>query len=337
MKNHFIVITVVAFICGCSPVMNKKQPKAERAGEHNHALINPVLNQDFPDPTVIRAGGKYYVYGTQTMVNGKDVHIQVASSTDLQNWQQEGDALPVKPEWASHDFWAPDVIYDEELKKYVLFYSGESGKPGKCLGVAFSDHPAGPFIDKGTPLICGETFVNIDPMAFIDPKTGKKLLYWGSAFQPISVREMKDDWTDFKAGSTAQPLVWPGKDKDYSRLIEGAWVDYEKGKYYLYYSGDNCCGASANYAVMVARSDHATGPFIRYSEANNKESSAILVKDSAWLAPGHNSVFKDDEGNKWIAYHAISRKDDSRNSTKRVLCISPLHYKNGWPEQVKMD
>ncbi|MGV8878974.1 MAG: glycoside hydrolase family 43 protein [Sphingobacteriaceae bacterium] len=336
MKKHLIMIAAFVFFCGCSSIKNQ-QSNAQKEGGSNTKLINPVLNQDFPDPTVIYAEGKFYAYGTQSAVNGKEVHIQVASSIDLQNWQHEGDALPVKPEWASHNFWAPDVIYDKAIKKYVLFYSGESGKPGKCLGVAFADHPAGPFVDKGTPLICGETFVNIDPMAFIDPKTGKKLLYWGSGFQPISVREMTDDWKDFKSGSIAQPLVWPGKDQNYSRLIEGAWIDYDNGKYYLYYSGDNCCGIGANYAVMVARSDIATGPFERYSESNGTGSSTILVKDSLWLAPGHNSVFEDGRGHKWIAYHAISRKEDTKNFTKRVLCISPLHYKNGWPEQINME
>lgn len=328
MSIHSILIASLCIFCGCSSM--RDQSSATKSG--NQDLINPVFDQNFPDPTVIRAEGKYYAYGTQSTVNGKAVHIQVASSSDLQNWQHEGDALPEKPKWANHDFWAPDVIYDQKLKKYVLFYSGEEGSSGKCLGVAFADHPKGPFIDKGTPLICGEGFVNIDPMAFIDPKTGKKLLYWGSAFQPISVREMNDDWTGFKTGTTTKPLVWPGKDKDYSRLIEGAWIDYEKGKYYLYYSGDNCCGSAANYAVMVARSNDALGPFERYGEDDGHGSSAILTKDSLWLAPGHNSVFKDEKGNKWIAYHAIKQHNKPTNGNVRVMCIRPLDYKNGWPK-----
>lgn len=284
---------------------------------HAQALTNPVLGKDFPDPTVVRINGKYYAYATQ----GAGGHIQVSVSQDLQHWSNPADALPVKPVWADKHFWAPHVLYDSSIRKYVLFYSGESTDTttGKCLGVAYASQPEGPFTDKGAPLICGEGFEHIDPMAFVDPQTGKKLLYWGSGFKPIRVQEMKDDWSDFKEGSKPVPVVWPGKEKNYTRLIEGAWMDYHEGKYYLYYSGDNCCGVNANYAVLVSRADHAEGPF--------ESGGVILEKDSVWLAPGHNSVFKDaDEGNR-IAYHAIHRQKGGG----RVFCIRSLVYSNGWP------
>lgn len=297
-------------------------------GQHLH---NPVADRNFPDPTVIRAGGRYYAYATNSTVNGKEVHIQVASSADLQHWEFEGDALPEKPVWAEKDFWAPHVLFDASLKKYVLFYSGESADPktGKCLGVAFADSPGGPFLDKGSPLICGEGFACIDPFAFIDPETGKKLLYWGSDFQPLKVREMTGDWTAFMPGARAEPLVYPGKEKTYDRLIEGAWVDYHQGWYYLYYSGDNCCGPGAHYAVMVARSRQATGPYVTLGEAGGTGNSVILEQNGQWLAPGHNSIFQDHEGNQYIAYHAIYKDPSKRNG--RVFCISSLRYQQGWP------
>src|SRR4051812_18096363 len=74
---------------------------------------NPVIDADFPDPAVIRAAdGFYYGYATQSQRNGKWLNIQAARSADLVHWQQLGDALPVKPRWASttQDFWAPHVV-----------------------------------------------------------------------------------------------------------------------------------------------------------------------------------------------------------------------------------
>lgn len=295
------------------------------------AIVNPVLNQNFPDPTVIRANGRYYAYATNSSVNGKFVHIQVASSTDLQHWNFIGDALPDQPVWAEKDFWAPHVLYDTARKKYVMFFSAESkaATTGKCIGVAFSDLPEGPFIDKGTPLICGKDFVNIDPFAFTDPKTGKKLLYWGSDFEPIKVQQLSDDWQSFEPGSSTKSLIFPGREKLYDKLIEGAWVDYQDGQYYLYYSGDNCCGANAHYAVMVARAEQATGPFKTLGEARGNGNSVILEQNSEWLAPGHNSIFCDDMGNKYIAYHAIKKESTEKNG--RVFCINPIRYQDGWP------
>lgn len=302
---------------------------------------NPVIDLDFPDPTVIRGhDGYFYAYATQAVSLHDTINIHVARSKDLIHWDILKDALPQKPSWAdtTQSFWAPHVSFDTVSHIYYMYYSGESNSQtfGKCIGVATSKNPEGPFIDKGDPLICGDSFINIDPMAFDDPKTGKKLLYWGSAFLPIKVQELSDDRLSFKPGSSPQDVVAPGKDSDYNILIEGAWLHYRDGNYYLYYSGDNCCGDKANYAVMVAKASEATGPFTRMGETNTSKSSAILKLSDIWMAPGHNSVITDDAGNDWIIYHAINKSKPSeeiRNGTKdrRVMLIDPIFYKDNWP------
>ena len=91
-------------------------------------------------------------------------------------------------------------------------------------------------------------------------------------------------------------------------MLKYAWVDIHDGKYYLYYSGDNCCGEKAHYAVMFARADYAMEPYTSIGETKGTGSSVILELDWAWLAPGHNSIVADCKGNKWIIYHVIDRK-----------------------------
>lgn len=300
-----------------------------------NAYTNPVLNRNFPDPTIIKApDGYYYAYGTNTDVNGKTVNIQVVRSKDLINWGDAGDALPTKPSWADKDLWAPHVLYDITNKTYYLYYSGESRSDtdGKCLGVATSKSPDGPFVDKGSPLLCGDEFVNIDPMAFDDPATGRKLLYWGSGFEAIKVQELAGDRMSFKAGSTPIELIQPITNEDpdnYQKLVEGAWVVYRNGYYYIFYSGDNCCGEEAHYAVMIARSKNATGPFETFKQTTDSENSVILERNERWIAPGHNSIITDDAGQDWIIYHAI---DSVSKNKGRVMLIDKVTFRNGWPE-----
>ncbi|HEX9960148.1 MAG TPA: glycoside hydrolase family 43 protein [Pyrinomonadaceae bacterium] len=307
---------------------------------------NPVYDTDFPDPTVIRASdGYFYAYATQTIVDGKLHHIQAARSKDLISWQRLPDALPEKPIWADKfepKFWAPHV--SEADGKYYMYYSADPNtQKGLCLAVAVASAPAGPFKDVGKPLQCGESFINIDPMAFDDPKTGKRLLYWGSGFHPIKVQELASNRIEFAANSQPVDLIATIKDENpdnYQRLVEGAWVTYRKGYYYLFYSGDNCCGDKAHYAVMAARSKSATGPFETLAQAvAGRKNSVILEMNGEWLAPGHNSVIRDDKGRDWMFYHAINVKN--RNLSKaesiggdradrRVMLMNRLVYKNGW-------
>ena len=261
-------------------------------------------------------------------------------------WERVGDALPAKPAWASQtqDFWAPHVAYDDG--QYYLYYSAKPDialvdkKSGLCLAVATAKQPGGPFIDIGKPLQCGDGFINIDPMSFDDPASGKRLLYWGSGFGPIKVQQLAKDRISFAAESKPVDLVdiiKNGDPQNYQRLVEGAWITMHNGYYYLFYSGDNCCGPNAHYAVMVARSRTATGPFQTMAEATGAGNSVILEADSRWIAPGHNAVVKDARGRHLILYHAVDVRHPKEKATddinsRRVMLIGELEWLNGWPK-----
>lgn len=305
--------------------------------------VNPILDRDFPDPAVIGApDGYYYAYATQSLHDRKWTNIQVARSTDLIRWEMLGDALPEKPEWAreTQDFWAPSVIYDGTT--YFMYYSATPDvchlhERGHALAVATSDTPAGPFIDMGMPLLLGAGFEYIDPMAFDDPATGKHLLYWGSGFQPIKVQELASDRLSFAPESTPVDVVWPNPVKGaFPRLVEASWVIRHEHHYYLFYSGDNCCGPDAEYGVMVARSESAMGPFETLEEAKGIPDSLILRKNHFWLAPGHNCIAEDKAGQLWMLYHAIDpdkprQSQDHEINSRRVLLIDRIEWKDGWP------
>jgi len=321
------------------------EPDTERPAGGDPAgrtYYNPVLDLDFPDPAVILApDGYYYAYATQTLRDDHWLNIQVARSADLVNWEHLGDALPEKPSWAqeTQDFWAPSVIFDGST--YFMYYSATPDAaregPDHALAIATSQSPAGPFVDIGQPFLAGKGFHNIDPMAFDCPVTGKHLLYWGSGFEPIKVRELGFDRMSFAEGSEPIDLIWPnGEEGGFPRLVEASWVIHRHGFFYLFYSGDNCCGPDAEYGVMVARSTSATGPFETLEEAKGIPHSLMLFKSERWLAPGHNCIVTDEAGEVWIMYHAIDvnrprqRQEDEINS-RRILLIDRIEWADGWP------
>jgi arabinan endo-1,5-alpha-L-arabinosidase len=205
-----------------------------------------------------------------------------------------------------------------------------------------AERPEGPFIDTGQPLLSGGAgFENIDPMRFVDPADGRQWLFWGSGFGPLRVRELAPDGLGFAEGSAAQVVVVPRTAPDpmpYGHLIEGSWVHYRAGWYYLFYSGDNCCGPDARYAVLVARSRHATGPYETLAQATGT-AGTILTENDRWQAPGHNSLITDDHGEDWLLYHAIDRQqptfdaiNDEQGYSRRVMLVNKVTYtEDGWP------
>ena len=304
---------------------------------------NPVLDQDFPDPSVLKANGMYWAYATQTVLgSGQRVNIQSASSTDLVHWTYLNDVLPAKPSWSTQvwNFWAPHVIYAPEQSRYIMYYSADADTSTMCIGIAEASIPQGSFVDIGQPLVCGNDYWHIDPMAFDDPASGKHYLYWGSNQQPIAVQELAADRTHFAAGSAPIMVIQPSS-APYEALVEGPWVIKRGDYYYLFYSGNDCCAVPdaahpdrPHYAVLVARSTSPTGPFEKHGTALGTDSSAILTGDDRFRGPGHNAIITDGNGDDWIVYHAVdpTRPTLAGGGIRRPMLIDRIKYDaSGWP------
>jgi arabinan endo-1,5-alpha-L-arabinosidase len=295
---------------------------------------------------VLRAAdSQYYAFASQTETDSGPINIQVARSRDLIEWEQLRDALPLKPDWAkqTQEFRAPHVVEHDGIS--YLYYSAKPDpmtvnevRGGTCLNVAFAEQPEGPYSDQGFPLLCVPGSVNVGPMAFDDPNTGKLLLYWGMGTR-FKVRELSSTRVSFAPSSDPIDLIVLPTARDSTGVepfLEGIWVTYREPYYYLFYTRGTCCGQRAQTAVMVARSRSATGPFEGATEAVGLAGSTALERRDVWVAPGHISIVRDARGDDWIVYHAVdSRRANLKASadinTRRVMLIDPLVYRDGWP------
>jgi arabinan endo-1,5-alpha-L-arabinosidase len=313
------------------------------AAAHTASYRNPLLDRDFPDPDVIKAGnGWYYAYSTNSNPAQGHVNIQVAKSSDLVHWTYRGDALPDLPSWGDKAVvsWAPHVV--RHNKTYFLYYSIVPNRLrsyfGLCLAVATSTSPAGPFVSTDKPLYCGPTYSDIDPDVFHDPATGDWRVYWGSGGDIVTAK-LRPSLTKLVAPH-GQPTTllrgWSSQvHRPFEHGIEGPFVVLHDGWYYLFYSGNITYQYPPHYATMVARSRSATGPFQRLAATRPGLSSVMLHSNRRWKGPGHNSVIRDEAGHDWMFFHAI----DSRHpylpggdeSVRRPMLMDRIVYKNGWP------
>ena len=255
---------------------------------------NPVLSQDFPDPSVLEVDGTFYLYGTET----RGTNLQVQSSPDLVDWTAHPDPLPVLGSWTGpRKTWAPEVIMVGA--EFVLFYTAADRASGRqCIGRAVADTPLGPFVDDAPgPFLCQlDLGGSIDANPFTGPD-GSRYLYWKSDGNccglPVGLWGQRlDDAARALVGEPVELLTntqpWQGP------LIEGPEMVAHDGGYFLFYAGNSY--ASTGYAEGVARCAGPLGPCV-------DGPAPVLTSNEVAAGPGHGFVFS--VGDQWwIVYHA---------------------------------
>ncbi|MBB4035293.1 beta-xylosidase [Dysgonomonas hofstadii] len=273
-------------------------------GKENPEDMTPVL---LGDPFIMLHGDIYYAYGTNAE-NG----IEVYTSDDLMHWKKAPElALTKKDTWGKRWFWAPEVYYIKEKKKFFMYYSAD-----EHICVATSDSPFGPFVqDMMQPMISDEKC--IDNSLFIDDD-GKPYLYFDRFNDGLNiwVAELEDDLVTIRKStltkcinvSQAWEEVWP-------RVNEGAFVTKHKGVYYMTYSANSY--ESPFYGVGYATADSPMGPWTKY------EKNPILQKPDSIVGVGHSSMFRDKAGNMRIAFHSHCNQ---KRIHPRQMCIASVQF-----------
>lgn len=266
-------------------------------------FVNPVINQDFPDPDALKVNDTYYAYATNTA----SANIQAAKSTDLAHWQILKDALPNLPAWSEKgNTWAPDVTTTADGKSYVMYFVARHTDSGKqCIGVATSATPEGPFTSsRPDPIICQfDQGGSIDPNSFVD-SDGTRYLLWKndgnccSIVTHIYIQKVSADGlslTGQPTGLIQEDQPWEGK------LVEAPAMFKHNNKYYLFYSANNYAGA--DYAIGYAMADALLGPYQKPDEPFAKTVPADNGKPPV-IGPGGEDIVVAKDGTTWMLYHS---------------------------------
>ena len=264
------------------------------------------------DPSVIKDNDTYYIFGS---------HMESAKSADLRNWtgfssgvnaenklfdnlfdgEEDGDPAAFtyvgKNEEGGYSVWAPDVIYNKKMGKYVMYFCTTSSYVKSNICFATADDIEGPYHYEDTFLYSGysyhdvkesniEELMGTDPRPYtaasydnnnwpncIDPdvfydKDGRMWMVYGSWSGGIFLIEIDEE--------TGYP-IYPEADEEnhvdsyygkkllggYHNSIEGPHIMYDKtsGYYYLFVSYGSL---KSDYNIRVGRSRSICGPFIDF-------------------------------------------------------------------------
>jgi hypothetical protein len=110
-------------------------------------------------------------------------------------------------------------------------------------------------------------------------------------------------------------------DQDWEgHLIEGPFVTYQQGRYWLFYAGNDF--STPAYGIGVAVADHPLGPY-------TKQPEPLLRSTREWVAPGHASVAPGVNGQPQLFFHAFHPGTGGYNAFRALLTVglrfSPSH------------
>jgi xylan 1,4-beta-xylosidase len=290
------------------------------------AYSNPVEAGDFPDPSVTRVGADFYASAT---VSEWGPEFPILHSRDLVNWEIVGAVFQKRPAWAVGSFWAPEI--SQYRGRFFVYYVGRKQGGPLCVAVATAPRPQGPYTDHG-PLVCQEVG-SIDPFPTTD-ENGQRYLLWkedGNSVSkptPIWAQPLSEDGT--RLVGERRELIHNDQPWEkhptlpFGNLVEGPSVVRRNGWFYLFYSGNFCCGRECEYALGVARSRHLLGPW----EKNPR--NPILAGNDSWKCPGHGTVVSDARGRYFLLYHAYQPKDFVYVG-RQALLDEVVFGADGWP------
>lgn len=191
----------------------------------------------------------------------------------------------------------------------------------------------------------------IDPTIYYDTQGKMYMTYgsWSGGIFTIELDKTTGKCIHPKTGQTSDGRMVDSYfgtkiSGGYFKSGEGPFIEYnpETGYYYLWvtYGG---LSATGGYNMRVFRSTSPTGPFVDPSGksavlASNTNLDSVGLKvmgnyqfsslDTAYMAGGHNSVLRDDDGKWYLIYHTRFNRG---NEYHEVKVHSMYFNKEGWP------
>ena len=285
--------------------------------------VNPVLPGFFPDPSVCRAGDRYYLANsTFEYFPGLPLHV----SDDLQTWTPIGaaidraDAMDFSAMADSKGLYAPTIRHHDGVFYMVCTLVGDGPESGF---IVTATDPAGPWSDPvWVPRADG-----FDPSLFFAGK-----VYWCAAriVRPgdyfgqteIWIRELDLERAEFAGEET---VIWQSALRD-ATWSEAPHLFERNGWFYLLTAK---AGTFRDHAVVIGRSRSITGPY-----ENCPRNPLLTHRQFGRAFPvqnvGHADFVQRADGS-WSAVVLAVRTVDDRHVLGRETFVADVTWEDDWP------
>jgi xylan 1,4-beta-xylosidase len=316
-----------AVVVSCLTTLSIVEAQTWRPDNGNGTFTNPLFQDEFSDPDLIRVGNDFYLTGTTMHAMPG---LPVLHSTDLVNWALLSyalDKLDLGPEFRLEEgkevygkgIWAPSFRYHNGT--FHIF----SNVNGQATQHFTATNPRGPW--TRTPM--KRSFHDLSVLFDDD---GRVWVVWG--YRDLRLAQLDSTLSDIVPGSERQLF-------DRNSLIgEGSHFYKIEGKYYI---------LSAWYAqrmrMPAARADRIDGPWEINPEISADEDFGlregarlrgngnvpeIVVNPANPGSRGHMAMHQggivQTPSGEWWGFSMFEG-----NSLGRLTALSPITWTDGWP------
>ena len=287
-------------------------------------VTNPILPGFYPDPSVCRANGKFYlVHSTFAYFPG----VPVFESDDLIGWKQIGNVLerdsqlPLEGCGQSEGIFAPTIRYNDGV-----FYMITTNISGGGNFIVTATSPEGPWSE---PYFLGEEAMGIVPSLFFD--TDGTCYYIGQRYKKVVTHNGDCEIWIQKLNTKTMKL-----EGEAVAVLDGfqknaVWPEaphlYKKDGYYYIIHAES--GTAFHHSVMAARSRELFGPY-EYCPCNPILTHRHLGKDFPVTCAGHADLVEDGNGN-WYMVMLACRPQEGHTLMGRETFLAKVVWEDGWP------
>lgn len=289
------------------------------------SLSNPILRGMYPDPSLCRVDGIYYLAtSTFEYLPGIAIH----SSTDLVTWSLVGHAIhdPGQFDFStvgdSRGIFAPTIRHHDGLFYIACTLVDDGPRSGNFYLTA--ENPAGPW---SRPVLLPDAR-GIDPSLFFHEGRA-----WWIGCREVLEQTFEGEtevWMrelDLERGELVGPetVIWQ------RTQLRAVWAEaphlyHREGWFYLVTAEG---GTSFEHSVMIARARELAGPFEPF-----KSNPVLTHRHLGHGAPvqnvGHAELFEGDDGEWWMVMLA-TRPIDGHHILGRETHLARVVWEDGWP------
>lgn len=294
---------------------------------------NPIIPGFYPDPSVCKAEGKYYMVCSSFQYFPG---VPLFESADLVNWRQIGHVLTRESQLplagAGHDggIYAPTIRYHEGR-----FYMVTTNVTSLGNFYVWTDDIYGEWSE---PIRVQQG--GIDPsLYFEDGKT----YFMSNGDDDEGISGVTQCEIDIETGAKLSPSVciWQGTG---GRYLESPHLYKIRGQYYLMAAEG---GTEYGHMVVYAKGPTVNGPFTNYPGnpvLTNRNLGGYVIQGC-----GHGDLVEDERGNFWmvhLAFRQIHRWMPFHITGREVNLVPVTFGEDGWftagvggitPTQVETD